>query len=255
MTDPWLRVHRPRPDASRQLVCFPHAGGSAAVYRSWADELPPTIEMAVVQYPGRHDRYAEPLPTDLPALAADIVPAVLARAHRRTAFFGHSMGATVAFEVARRMTAVPDRLFVSARKAPSAAAGPVPPVSQRTTPDDDEQLRHELRRIGGASPAWLDDDELWALVLPVLRNDSRMSRAYHYRQGPPLTCPITAIVGDADQAVGPADAARWRMHTVGGFDLRVLPGDHFYYRHSLPPLIQLLSSWGSRASQPTGKVR
>jgi pyochelin biosynthetic protein PchC len=249
MTEPWLRVYRPRPDAARQLICFPHAGGSAALYRGWADELAADIELAVVQYPGRHDRYADPPATDLPALAADIVPAVLARPRRPTAFFGHSMGATVAFEAARRMPAGPDRLFVSARRAPSV---PAPPA---TAVPDDERLRAEVRQLGGADPAWLDDDELWDLVLPVLRNDSRMSRTYHYRPGPPLTCPITAIAGDADPAVNRADIGQWRAHTVGGFDLRVLPGDHFYYRRSLPPLMRLLSSWGSCASQPTGKVR
>lgn len=231
-----FRSFLPRPQAPRQLVCFPHAGGAASAFRGWAELVGPTTEVVAVQYPGRQDRFGDPLPEDIPSLARWIADEIEPRLIRPTAFFGHSMGATVAFEVARRLQPrFPSRLarlYVSACDAP-------PAHRRRTTDFADEEIRDYVRSLGGAGAALLEDDDLWQLSLPALRNDFRMIETYRYLAAAPLTCPVTAIAGDTDASVSLADVQRWQELTIGPFDAVVQPGGHFYFDDSAAGLAEL----------------
>jgi pyochelin biosynthesis protein PchC len=231
-----FRTFMPRPQAPRQLVCFPHAGGAASTFRGWAELVGPSVEVVAVQYPGRQDRFGDPLPEDITSLAGWIAAEIEPRLARPTAFFGHSMGATVAFEVARRLQPrFPSRLarlYVSACDAP-------PAHRPRTTDFADEEIRAYVRSLGGAGAALLANDDLWQLSLPALRNDFQMIETYRYRPGAPLTCPVTAIAGDADAAVPLADVQRWQELTIGPFEAIVQPGGHFYFDDSAAGLADL----------------
>lgn len=222
----WIRSFQPLPDSQLRLVCFPHAGGSASYFRPMAAPLGPTIEMLAVQYPGRQDRRLEQRIEDIAELADLIFDAVRPALDRPFAFFGHSMGAVLAFEVARRLKSQtktsPQHLFASGRRAPS-----------RYRPEDihrrdDAGLIAELRRLAGADRRWLDDSVLLAMVLPAIRSDYTAIETYTCPPGVVLDCPITALLGDADQNITIDEALAWREHTRARFDLRIFPGAHFY---------------------------
>ncbi|MEU0656387.1 thioesterase II family protein [Streptomyces albogriseolus] len=222
----WLRRYRPADDATVRLVCFPHAGGSASAYLRFAAALAPAgVEVLAVQYPGRQDRRGEPFLETVEELVEAVLPELRQWTHGPFALFGHSLGATLAFETARRLTAVgrtPAHLFLSGRRAP------VVPRTDTAYLLDDRSLIERVTRLQGTDPALLQDEELLRMVLPAIRNDYAMAGAYRYRPGPPLTVPTTVLTGDADPNVTPDDAGRWAEVVGGTFALHVLPGGHFF---------------------------
>jgi surfactin synthase thioesterase subunit len=223
---PWIHRYTSGAPARARLVCFPFAGGSASYYFPFANQLAPDIEVLAVQYPGRHERRREPCLEDMGEIVERSHEALRDWLGLPMVLFGHSMGAVVAFEVARRLSDVdrcaPARLFVSGRRAPTRQRED--DLHRR----DDAGLLAELRRTGGTDSTFLDDEELAALILPTVRSDYTAIETYRYEPGPPLSCSITALVGDADDHVTVDEAAAWAEHTSGGFALYVLAGEHFF---------------------------
>ena len=221
---PWLHRYSKKPDNLTRLVCFPHAGGSASYFFGLSKALP-TVDVWAVQYPGRQDRRRELLLDDVPRLAEGVYDA-FAQDGRPTAFFGHSLGAVIAFEVAtrlehRRGTSLL-HLLVSGRRAPSRyRRGSVHQA-------DDHALVTRLRHLGGTDELFLTDPELRADVLRITRADYKAAETYRWASGEPLACPITALVGDSDPEATIEDAAAWKRHTTAAFDLKVFAGGHFY---------------------------
>ncbi|WP_073755091.1 thioesterase II family protein [Streptomyces sp. CB03234] len=239
----WIRNFHPAPAAGVRLFCFPHAGGAAGAYRALSAALPDGIEALAVQYPGRQDRFTEPCLDDIHALADACLPELRPYADEPFALFGHSMGALVAYEVARRLEAAghtrPAALIVSGRQAPALPRQPgtaLPPAGA-----DDERLVAEVRGLGGDPDGVLDHPGVRALALPALRADFRAVSTYRRRPGPPLSCPLVVLTGDRDPWV-PIDGARaWREETGGPFELHVLPGGHFYLNDQLPGVAGLIT--------------
>jgi len=246
----WLRTFVPRPNAAVRLVCFPHAGGSVGSFRRLAGLVPGNVELTAVQYPGRQDRYAVPLTGVMTELAGQIHRELAPGFDRPTAFLGHSMGATVAFETARllRPRSVPPlvALFASARKAPHEC--------RPTGLDfhDPERVRSFVRELGGSGAEHLDHEDLWDLALPMLRNDFMLVDAYRYRPGPPLGCPIVTISGAADLRFTREDAQHWSPYTTGAFEAHTLPGGHFYIEEHPELLAELLADALRRLAPPVG---
>ena len=208
-----------------QMVCFPHAGASASSYFALSRILAPDVNVLAVQYPGRLDRRHEPMVADLHALADQIAHALPAALdNRAVAFFGYSMGAIVAYEVARRLDnsrARPGVLFVAARRAPSR--------SQRgrvlTTT---REVVTELTKLGGTSAEVLDDDELRALFMPVIRADYEAMARYRAVDQGVVRCPISVMTGSADPLTSIEDAQAWERHTDSTAELTVFEGGHFF---------------------------
>ncbi|MEV5719325.1 alpha/beta fold hydrolase [Amycolatopsis mediterranei] len=234
----WVRRFHPAPSASARLVCFPHAGGSASYFHPVSAALAPAVEVLAVQYPGRQDRHTETPVDDLFVLADRLAEVLAPETTGRVAFFGHSMGASLAFEVARRLEARGTKLltlFVSGRRGPSA------PGDERIHEKDDEALLAEVKRLGGTDTAVLDDEDIRDLVLPALRSDYKAAELYHYRPGPDVGCPIVALVGDQDPKVTEAEARQWAERTSAGFELKTYPGGHFYLNDHAAAIIRLIA--------------
>ncbi|TDC90509.1 alpha/beta fold hydrolase [Actinomadura sp. 7K507] len=231
----WFRCPENRPWASMRLFCLPHAGGSAVFYRPWAKEISPAVEVHAVQYPGRADRMADAMVTDAHQLARLVAGAMAPLMDRPAALFGHSMGAVLAYEVARLLQergSAPVHVFASGARPPHDRG------DDRVAGKDDDGLVAEMVKLGGSDAEALQDPELRELVLPYVRNDFRLIEDYAHRPaGPRLTVPITAIVGDGDPHVSAERAAGWADVTDGRFALRVLPGDHFYLTEQQPDVI------------------
>ncbi|MFQ6392992.1 thioesterase II family protein [Nocardia sp. KC 131] len=225
----WLRVLRADAPARHQLVCMPPGGGSATAYRALATKLGAGIGVAAVQYPGRQDRLGEPAISDMDTLTGRIAEEILRQGPiERLALFGHSMGATVAFETACKLERAGQSvttLFVSGRPAPTF----VEPGRLHLASDD--ELIGDLERLA-TDPASVrilrDEPSLAELVLPAVRSDYQAVETYHYCQGDPLAGDIAALVSTEDPTMVPEQADQWRDHTMGSFERALFPGGHFY---------------------------
>jgi pyochelin biosynthetic protein PchC len=209
-----------------RLVCFPPAGGSASLYRNWRRWLPDDIDMLAVQYPGRQDRLNEPCIDTMDLLVTGIAEAFVQFLGLPVAMFGHSMGASVAHEVASRLEQLPgftlDTLFVSARVPPKH----IKPRNWRG--QDDEAFIADIRRLDGVNVAILDDPDIRALMMPAIRADYCIADTYRPRSLAPLGAPVVAYVGDQDPDVSVRQLRDWSEITDAGFDVAVFPGGHFY---------------------------
>ncbi len=226
--DRWLRVLSSKPNARRRLVCFPHAGGSANFFRSWAPLLPLDTALLGVQYPGRADRLREACAADLGEMAAEVAESLRRSPSGPTTLLGHSMGAIVAYEVARLLESSGhpvERLVASATRAPHEPEG----VASLDVWDDDVAMR-SLVSLGGTDddPELLGDPRVRALVLPYLRADYTMLQRYRHRPGDGLRCELLVVSGESDAHVTPEHCARWAELTQGPFAHVERRGGHFY---------------------------
>ncbi|MEU8709984.1 alpha/beta fold hydrolase [Streptomyces sp. NPDC048565] len=237
----WIRPLRSSPRPGRvHLVCFPFAGGSAGYFRPLANSLEPDISALGVQYPGRQDRRHEPLIEDIGQLADEICEALIPWETQPLAFFGHSMGSLVAFEVARRFQRddrrAPLALFASGRRAPSCHR------DEDFHAADDDSIIANLRSLGGTDPALLDDDEMRRVILPAIRGDYRAVETYRApTTGTTLNAPVMAMTGDRDPSVSIDEASAWRGHAAGSFEMKVLTGGHFFMHDHVAEIADCVS--------------
>lgn len=237
-SDLWIRRYHRSPESSIKLLCLPHAGGAASSFFELSKALAPMIEVLAVQYPGRQDRRTEPVLTDIGALADAVVAAVRYESDQPLAIFGHSMGAVIGFEVARRLEragAPPSVLIVSARRAPDA-------TSQRTQlhARTDAEVIAELRTLSGTRDDFLGDEEIVRMIMPAIRGDYTAVETYRYVEGQVLSCPVHAFVGDSDPRVQPGEVHGWAAHTSSAFDVKVFSGGHFYLHDTRGPVEQAI---------------
>jgi surfactin synthase thioesterase subunit len=242
MAGAWIIRRTRRPAAAARLYCFPHAGGAPGEYAFWGDELA-SAEVHANQLPGRGGRLDEPPLTTLSA-ARDAVVAGVGFAPPFV-LFGHSLGAVLAFEVARVLEARgagPACVVVSAARAPHVAS-PLAPISQL---GDAALIEHLAGGPDSAIRDVLDDPELHELVLPALRADLALAETYRFAGGPPLGCPLVAFGGTGDD-VTPGELAAWERHTTAAFALQLFDGDHFYTRSARGAVLARLDAIAQEA--------
>ncbi len=221
----WLPFGAPA-DAETTLLCLPHAGAGASVYRAWGRGLHPRVAVRPLQPPGRERRREEPPYTAAGPLARDLARTITAAVPGRYALFGHSTGAICAFETVRELRRLgappPVHLFVSGRRAPR-----LPMVRHDLAALSVAQLADVLRDLGGTPEDVLAQPGLLATLQPVLAADFALNEGYPYRPEEPLTVPITAFAGEHDPGADPAAMAGWADETAAPFRLHLLDGGHF----------------------------
>jgi medium-chain acyl-[acyl-carrier-protein] hydrolase len=242
-TSPWVVFPKRQPEARLRLFCFPYAGAGASAYHPWGRFISPEIEVVAIQLPGRETRLREAAHTRLTPMVAVLAQSLEPLFDRPFAFFGHSLGALIAFELARELRRTgrrqPDHLTVSARRPPQL-------------PDTDSPL-HSLpqaafvdsvqKRYNALPEVILKDQELLDLYLPALRADFEMLETYAYSSEEPLACSILALGGRDDARASREQLAQWELQTVGAFDLTLFDGGHFYLQPQRESVLQTLSRY------------
>jgi medium-chain acyl-[acyl-carrier-protein] hydrolase len=258
----WILRPRPRPAAQVRLFCFPYAGVGASAYRAWQAALPPEIEACGVQPPGRENRFREPLVPAISGLAAAAADGLQPHLDKPFAFFGHSLGALVSFEVARllrrRGVRSPLHLFVSACRAPQLP-DPHPPLHGLPAVDFVREVRDRYDAIPAAVA---DNEEMLQLVMPVVRADFEAFETYLYSADTPLDCPISCFGGTQDRFANPEELKGWQRQTNREFRLRLHPGGHFFLQSAESEVLEELAAelavsagaHGSGRNQETSKT-
>jgi medium-chain acyl-[acyl-carrier-protein] hydrolase len=229
-TKPWFinfnRLARPE----MRLFCFPHAGGSAAFFHGFTGALPQGFELWAANLPGHGSRLGETPLTDLNAAAERLATALVPLIDGVPfVFWGYSMGARLAFEIACLFRSwgirMPEQLIASACPAPQLRRS-----GRRWYLLPDDRLVAELRKYGGLPVELLDEPQVLALFLPGLRADLRMFETAESTQEEPLAIPIIALGSNHDPLVDVKELEAWQDQTNGRFRLVLLDGDHFFLR-------------------------
>lgn len=232
-----LQSREPRPPARARLFCFPYAGVGGSVYRLWQNGLPHSLEVCTVNLPGREQRFREAPRTSIDELVDELVPALLPHLDLPFCIFGHSMGAVLASEVTRALAEagnpLPQHLFVSGRRPPHIP-GTESPMHGLSDPAFIAELN---RRYRGIPAEILEQPDLMALFIPVLRADLTALETHSPARRSPLSCPITAFGGADDRLTPREHLEAWRSETSAAFQVRVYPGDHFYLNSERPRLL------------------
>lgn len=234
----WVRRFHEAADARAQLVCFPHAGGSASYFFPVSAALSPEFDVRVIQYPGRQDRRREPFVATVEAMADHAYAALTSVIDRPVALFGHSMGAQLAFEVACRFEQLagitPATVFVSASRAPSRFRGGLGQLG------DDAAVVEQMRKLGGTDPRVFDDAELLQMALPAFRNDFRATEQYRRGTDVQIRAPLVVMTAVDDPRTTVDEATAWRDHTSGGTALHTFHGGHFFLERHASRVIGLI---------------
>src|SRR5665213_3064565 len=243
-TDAGLIRPEPRPQAPLRLFCFHHAGVGASAFRGWAQHLTAetNVEVCLVQLPGREGSFQQPVVSSMAQAVATVIEKMHPLLDRPFAFYGHSLGARIAFEstlnLRRRFKLQPIHLFVGASPAPQL---PWRHAAVRDLQEND--LIDEIQRRYGPLPREvLADAEMRALVLPILRADFGIIETYIYSPDTPLDCGITAFGGIHDPMVPLSSLEAWRQQTSGRFRIQMMDGNHLFLRSCRVQLLAAIAS-------------
>jgi medium-chain acyl-[acyl-carrier-protein] hydrolase len=240
-TDLWISCPNPNSQAWLRLFCFPYAGGGTTQYHGWAKTLSPSIELYAVRFPGRESRLREAPHVRIEPLVEELSNALSPYFDKPFAFFGHSMGALVSFELTRLLSrqngTQPLCLIVSGHRAPH--------LPERETPlyhlPDNELVHVMQERYNGIPQFVTSNPEILELFLPTIRADVTVLDTYCYREEGALSLPIAAFGGYSDPSVTQYELDQWGRHTTTAFSLRMFSGDHFYIQSAQNEMLQALN--------------
>jgi surfactin synthase thioesterase subunit len=236
----WFNVRPAKGVPALRLFCFPHVGAGASAFNLWKPTwMPNNIELWTVRLPGREQRLSETPFRRMRPLVEALYEAMATQLSGPYAFYGHSLGALVAFETARKIQRQggpgPIRLLVSAHTAPQL--GLCRPVLYNLP---DKEFVDALRRFAGTPEEALENEDLMSIMRVALRADFEVDETYSYEEGQPLDCPISAFGGINDLDVSQDDLEAWKTHTSQKFSLQMMDGDHFFIFRS-PDFLHRLS--------------
>ena len=241
IVDPWISCPQLNPKAQLRLFCFPCAGGTTSTYSTWTNKLPKDVEVYLVQLPGRGRRLQEPSYTNFLPLIQTLASKIRPYLNMPFAFFGHSMGATLGFEITRLLrqeyNLSPVHLFAACCPAPQK---PILKPFIHKMPEA-KFLAELCDRYSAIPNAILQNEQMLQLFLPCLRADFTILETYIYKSEMPLECPISVFGGLQDKAIKVDALEAWREQTSSYFNLQMFPGDHFFLHNSQSLFLQLLS--------------
>ena len=216
----WFVCPSPNDKAETRLFLFPYAGGGPAVFGKWLTEFDTHVEAFIAHYPGRGSRHNESPIKRINTLVEKLVQAIQPLLDKPFAFFGHSFGGLVAFELAKQEQ--PQALFISGCDAPHLPTHHLP---IHHLPD--HEFIRSLQVLNGIPAEVADNSELMELILPMLRADFEAFETYQ-PNAYQLNCPIIAFGGLNDPHVSQEQLEEWAIHTNTGFRSQYFPGDHFF---------------------------
>jgi medium-chain acyl-[acyl-carrier-protein] hydrolase len=250
-SDSYFFRPRPNPTARLRLFCFHHAGGSNTLFHHWRDRLPAHVELLLARLPGHGDRSSETPSKRMSPVVREAAEAMAPYLGEPFALFGHSMGASVAFEVARLVRrghgVQPSRLLVSSCQAPQCLRFALPTYNL-----PDPEFIEKLRGLNGTPQPLFDNQRLLLAMLPMIRADVELLQTYEYAADAPLDCPITVFGGLQDHVVKLAGLMGWRKQTTAQAVVHLLPGDHFFLNSFQQTFLELLSDELNQCVPPYG---
>jgi medium-chain acyl-[acyl-carrier-protein] hydrolase len=254
LSNQWILQPRLSRNPALRLFCFPYAGGGASVYNSWIEELPETIEVCPVQLPGRENLRTRAPYSRLSPLIDELANVLGGYLNIPFAFYGHSMGALISFELIRRLRQQhlpqPSHLFVSSHRAPQLADRT---SSLHELPDS--EFLSKVQELQGITEAVLGNSELIEIFAPLLRADFSLCESYVYCEAAPLECAITCFGGTDDKRISTTELDAWRAQTTSRFKLRLFPGNHFFLQDSRQLLLRVISQDLKDALRPLPRAR
>jgi medium-chain acyl-[acyl-carrier-protein] hydrolase len=239
-THAWITRPMPKPHAALRLFCFPYAGGGSAIFHHWGTELPDGIEVCAVKLPGRESRMSEPPLARVAPLVQALAEGLLPYLDRPFAFFGHSLGGLVSFELVhellRQQRPTPVHLLVSAVRAPHIpTVGP--DIHNLPTP----AFIARLRDFKGTPEAILNHPVMMDMLLPALRADFAISETYTHSAKAPLNCPITVFCGLQDAIVSAGALLAWQSYTRHTFTMHPIAGGHFFINQARSEVLEKIT--------------
>ncbi|MAD41415.1 MAG: hypothetical protein CL623_03385, partial [Arcobacter sp.] len=224
---PWISCYEARENAKIRLICIPHGGGGPHTYKEWAEKLADFIEVYALCFPGRGSRREEDAICNMPELRDQISNVIAQISDKPYVMFGHSVGALVAYEVAKEIEKQgimpPLRLILSAHKTPQHSKETEPMYTL-----SDEDLMNKILELGLLPEDVLENKELLDFILPPLRADFELSETYEYEKSNALNIPITATFGKTDPLLNEQDIQKWKKYTNSEYKIKEYDGDHFY---------------------------
>jgi medium-chain acyl-[acyl-carrier-protein] hydrolase len=222
----WL-VTWPRKTTPRvRLFCFPYAGGNGQIFKSWADSLPDYIEVVGIELPGRGRRFAEPFIDDINQVIDHLYESIKSSLDIPFAFYGHSNGALLVFELTKRVIArtgiSPQKIFIAAKRSPHL--GREVPLHKLC----DEEFVKVIRDYKGTPIQVFSHPELLELYLPILRADFALSENYIFMDQAPLSTEAVLIAGEADEIASVEEVFAWENLFATPPEKEVVTGDHFF---------------------------
>ncbi len=237
----WFRPFKCNKNSYISLFCFHYGGGSASAYKKWAKDIIDQVDLVAIQLPGRENRFREPLLKNVSQVTNELYKNFDSYIHKPFIFFGHSIGALIAFEFARLLRkkdiSEPKHLIVSAAKAPQL---PLKRSIIHNLPDS--KFVEEICKYNGIPNNILEDQGLASIFLPIIRADFSISETYQYATEEVLSFPITALGGLNDASLEQADLLEWSKQTSSFFEYNLLPGDHFFIRSSYQQVITIMNN-------------
>lgn len=238
----WFVSPQEKPEADTRIFFFPYAGGGPAVFSKWSTELPDNLEAQIAHYPGRGSRHNEPPIKSLAVLIEELTQAIQPLLDKPFLFFGHSLGGTVAFELARSLRQnglpQPNILFISACGAPHIP-DPYPPIHALS----ESEFINSLKELNGIPQEILNNTGVLNLFIPTLRADFELIEGYEYKPDKPLDIPIFAFGGSNDPHVSREQLEGWAMQTNARFESKYFEGDHFFINTTRKSIINEIVSF------------
>ncbi|MEN8904391.1 MAG: thioesterase domain-containing protein [Clostridiales bacterium] len=225
-----------------RIYCLPYAGGSATIYNKWKKYTSENIKLIPVELAGRGRRFNEKSYENIEESVNDIFSKIRNELEEsKYALFGHSMGSFLIYKLYQKILSeklpLPIHMFFSGRYAPNRSDNKRPYHKL-----SDEDLKIEIKKIGGTPDEIFENHELWDVFGKILREDYRILDNHSFcKEIEKVNCNISVLTGNKDILVKDYDLNEWRNFTYGDFNLYTFDGGHFFINIEYSEIILLIN--------------